>query len=163
MGILDKAVEAEGKIPFAEYAEKLSDAALRAGEFKYIFDALSALCEVMEIKAELGVRTRKAYRADNKAELTGLLNKYTVLSERLKTFYKLFKELWMRENKSFGWEIQDARLGGVMLRIRSCKERLEEYISGKIPAVEELDEDILPYVNGLELNNYRLLVSPSDI
>lgn len=69
----------------------------------------------------------------------------------------------MRENKSFGWEIQDARLGGVMLRIRSCKERLEEYISGKIPAVEELDEDILPYVNGLELNNYRLLVSPSDI
>lgn len=163
LGILDKAVEAEGKIPFAEYAEKLSDAALRAGEFKYIFDALSALCEVMEIKAELGVRTRKAYRADNKAELTGLLNKYTVLSERLEAFYKLFKELWMRENKPFGWEIQDARLGGVMLRIRSCKERLEEYISGKIPAVEELDEDILPYVNGLELNNYRLLVSPSDI
>lgn len=165
MGILDKAAEKEGKLPYAEYAEKLSKAVERAGEYGYVFRCLASLCEVLDIKAELGIRTRNAYRRGDKKALLALAEEeYSVLLNRLKTFYKLFKALWFKENKPFGWEIQEARLGGLMLRIESCKERLAEYAAGKTERIEELEADILPYGNyGLQANLYRGLVSTSEL
>ena len=45
----------------------------------------------------------------------------------------------MRENKSYGFEIQDIRLGGLMTRITHCKEVILDYISGRISKIEELE------------------------
>lgn len=163
LGILDLEAE-KAKIPYGEYAAKLADAAGRTGEYGYIFRCLSKLCSVLEIKAELGVRTRKAYRAGDKRTLAVLVKEdYAVLPGRLKAFYEEFKALWFKENKPFGWEVQEARLGGLMLRVESCKERIEAYVAGKISCIEELEEDILPYGCGLQMNSYRDLVSVSDI
>ena len=69
------------------------------------------------------------------------------------------------DNKPFGWEIQQARLGGLRSRILDAKERLEAYLQGDNEAVAELDEDILPYVDewGLNFNSYRALVSQSEL
>ena len=46
LGILDDLVEKKGKIPYKDYALNLPEAGKRAGEYKYIFDALSSLCGV---------------------------------------------------------------------------------------------------------------------
>lgn len=164
MGILDKAMEAEGNLAYAEYAEKLGEAAGRAGEYGYIFRCLSSLCRALEIKATLGIETRKAYRSGDRGAVAALAERYGALSERLESFYRDFKELWFKENKAFGWEIHEARLGGLMLRVRSCRERLAEYAEGKTDSIEELEEDILPYGNqGLEHNVYCELVSTSNL
>ncbi len=165
LGILDHAAEEEGKIPYGEYAAALESASAAAGDFEYIFRALAKLCRVLEIKADLGVRTRKAYQTRDTRTLAVLAKEdYAVLPGRLKAFYEAFKELWFQENKPFGWEVQEARLGGVILRVTSCKERLKDYLSGKIERIEELEETILPYgEEGLQLNDYRRLVSVSDL
>ena len=163
LGIFDRAAENEGKIPFEEYAGKLKDAAARAGEFSYIFECLSSLCSVMELKADLGIRTRAAYRSGDREAVAALLPDYRETISRLEIFYKRFKTLWFRENKPFGWEVHDARLGGLMMRIRSCEERLSEYAEGRISTIEELEEEILPFgEQGLEYNIYRNIISRSD-
>ena len=63
-----------------------------------------------------------------------------------------------------GFEVQEARLGGLMLRVSSCRERLEAYLAGKIDRIEELEEKILPLNPAekegyLQSNNYRDIVS----
>ena len=164
LGIFDRAAEAEGKIPFADYAAALSDSASRAGEFAYLFETLASLCSVMELKGMLGVRTRAAYRSGDKKAVCALLPDYEETLVRLKDFYARFKGLWFKENRPFGWEVQEARLGGLMLRIRSCADRLRAYAEGETDRIEELEEDILPFgEQGLECNFYRNIVIRSEL
>lgn len=168
LGVLDTAAAAAEEIPYAKYAEILGEAGARAGEFSYLFDCEEKLCRVMERKAYLGIRTRAAYRKGDKKELASVAADYAETLSRLKEFYASFKTLWNRERKPFGFEVQDARLGGLMLRLEDCRLRLEEYIAGKTDAIAELEEDVLPLdpqggKGTLECNSYRFLVSASEI
>ena len=55
-------------------------------------------------------------------------------------------------------------MGGLILRVLSCKEKLEAYLSGKIEKIEELEEDILPYYDGaLQMNFYRNNITTSEL
>lgn len=49
----------------------------------------------------------------------------------------------MLESKSFGFEVSDARIGGVMTRLNTCAELLEEYVRGDIKRIEELEMEQL--------------------
>lgn len=163
LGAFDRAAE-KYNYRFAEKAVRLAEAASRAGEFSYLFETLSALCFVLQLKASLGVRTRVAYRSGNGKELRVLVGDYRKTISQLETFYEKFKTLWFKENEPFGWEIQDVRLGGLILRIRSCADRLEKYVEGKISAVEELEENILPFGSDEpQCNVYCRLISRSEI
>ncbi len=131
-------------IPYGEYAERLRSASSRAGEFAYIFRYLAELCSFLEIKACLGIKTRDLYRANDLSGLKMLVGEYDEACSRLESFYQAFYTVWHKENKSFGWEVQDIRLGGLERRLRTCKNTLTEYLDGKIDKIEELEEDILP-------------------
>ena len=50
----------------------------------------------------------------------------------------------MKENKPFGFDVQDLRLGGLLQRLRACRTLIIEYLSGKRTSIEELEADILP-------------------
>ena len=165
LGILDDLVEEEREIPYKDYALKLSEAGKRAGEYKYLFDELSALCSVLEFKYDLGVRVRKAYKSGNKSIIKQICGELDITIARVDEFYKTFRALWYRENKPFGFEVQEARIGGLKQRLASCKERLEDYINEKIDRIEELEKDILPYREKATLyfNIYRQLISVSEI
>lgn len=163
MGFLDKNVASHRAIPYEQYASDLKKAGKRAGQFAYLFESLSCLCNVLAIKMDLGVRTRRAYQLQSKKEILSLAKEYGELISRLEKFHETFYALWERENKPHGWEIQDARLGGLMRRLETCKKRLKAYASGKIDKIEELEEEILPYGDGkfLGFNCYEKAVSMS--
>lgn len=136
--------------PYKNYALKIRYAAKNAGEFKYIFDNLSDFCRVMELKYDLGVRTRKAYLDKNAEELGRIANEvYPELIKRLKKFVVGFKARWNRENKPFGLELHEMRLGGLMMRLESCKEVILDYLDGKIDKIEELEAPVLPFEVGV--------------
>jgi hypothetical protein len=132
------------------YFENLS-LQLRVGEeneeWGYLFASLRALCDVLSVKVDLGVRTRKAYQSGDKAALERIVKcDYVLLLERLEGFYNAFERAWSTERKPFGFEVQDIRLGGLIQRIKHCKRTLEKYLSGELNRVEELDQEILsPY------------------
>lgn len=164
LGWKDSALEKVEKIPYGEYAKQLKSVSKRTGEYSYIFETLSALCNVLDKKAYLGLRTRKAYRENNIQELKLLVEDYTETVSRLEKFREVYRKTWLKEYKPFGWEIQEIRLGGLRARILDCKERLIEYIDGKVENIPELEEEILPYADwGLQYNLYRGLISVSEI
>jgi hypothetical protein len=146
VGFLDSTVRlGEGK-KYAEYAEAIKAAGESAGELRYIFDTLSALCLVLADKYELGVRTRAAYQSGDREELLRLANgEYSRIEKNLQDFIAAFERQWLLENKPFGLEVQHQRLGGVLLRIGACRQRLLDYIEGRIDAIPELSEKILTF------------------
>lgn len=97
----------------------------------------------MEIKFDLGVRTREAYLSLDKARVRKVAVDYDILLERLEVFYEAFRTQWMLENKPQGFEVHDTRIGGLMRRVQNCKRRLLEYAEGQLSCIDELEEPVL--------------------
>lgn len=112
-------------------------------EHRYIFESMKALCDVLALKAELGVKLRKAYKAGDKKELAVLAEVCTEVVSRLEKFHGLFSAQWLRENKPFGLEVQDIRIGGMLKRLEICRGRLLDYIGGNTGSIPELEEEIV--------------------
>lgn len=146
-GMMDKTVDPGEGAQFGACADRL-EALASQPEWGYLFKSLGALCRLLEIKAELGVRTRAAYRAGDKGKLLLLTADYDETEKRLTAFYDAYQAQWMRENKPHGFDVQDLRLGGLLQRIRSCRARLETYCAGTLDRIDELEEDTLDFFDG---------------
>ena len=130
---------------FGEYAEKLHRLAEKSSRFGYLYEKEACLCAVLEKKFDLGTRTRALYAAGDKAGLSDLAESdYAALPGLISAFHEAFRREWYEENKGFGWEIQDMRLGGVRQRVETCRQSLLDYCDGKISGIEELEEPVLP-------------------
>ena len=163
MGLYDVEVASDTHIPYDFYAKTLKDNAKKAGEYAYIFEYLSALCDCLDIKAELGIKTRDAYKAGKK-QLKSMLKQYDILLKRLDVFIKIFYYTWHKENKGPGWEVQDARLGALKQRLNTCKIKIKDYLNGKIQTIDELDEVVLDTTKtDMIENNFTNLYTRSNL
>ena len=145
LGTMSANTKIENTDVFGGYAKRLAAVADQKNEFSYLFDSLAKLCEVLEIKFALAKRTRKLYDACDWEGLRALAeNEYTTLLPRLENFYRAYRKQWYTINKSYGFEIQDIRLGGLSRRIENCKELLLSKVNGEIPKIEELENKLLP-------------------
>jgi len=140
-GILDCTVGGGEGEKFAACARRLKR--VKGGDYQIQFDTVQKLCEVLSFKYELGVKTRTAYKAGDKEALKALLPVYKKLLKKLEEYYKLYRKQWYAENKAFGFEIQDARLGGLIRRTANCAERLTAYLADELACIEELDAELL--------------------
>ena len=131
------------------------------GEYSYLFRDLSKLCSFMDIKQDFGLKARKAYQDGDKKQLKELAKMLSVAVKRFDEFYEEFKSRWMHDNKPFGFEVQDVRLGGMRARLLHCKERIEKYVKGKIDEIPELKEKILEKDIGFTV--YREYITPGII
>ena len=157
LGFLDSTVKLGEGEKYIEYAEKIRAAGKKTRTFRYIFDTLAALCDVLRYKYELGVKTRAAYKAGDKAELLRLAKEDYANTERtLSVFIKTFEKQWMKENKPHGFEVHHARLGGLLYRLGSCKKRLIDYAEGRLDSIPELSEDVLKFRTEGESIYYNL-------
>ena len=161
LGLADPYIEEVGYVPYGEYSETLFETAKKTGEYGYLFDLMGKLCRVLELKAELGIRTRKAYQEKDQKELKLLIKDYKQAIKRTKVFYEAFKSYWFKENKAFGWEVHDIRLAGLISRLETCRARLTDYVKGKISAIEELKAKAAP--RGRTAWFYQDMVSASSL
>lgn len=141
-GIYDPiADEADGE----KYAALATKAAKLAShpEYGYLFAELEALCGVLAHKNDLGLRTRRAYRQKDMAAIRQLADEYVLVADKTAVFHERLRDAWMRDNKPFGFEVQDIRLGGLTARIRSCANRLRQLADGEIDRIDELEETLL--------------------
>lgn len=167
-GLLDKAVQPEAGQRYGSCVKKL-EALETHPEWGYLFRTLAALCRVLETKATLGTRTRRAYHTGDHAALRLLIDEYLALEMQLEKFYDAFQYQWMLENKPYGFEIQDIRLGGLIRRVQHCRIRLERFCAGTLAQIEELEETQLDIFEGRDrpyppsLNDWRLNVSANYV
>ncbi len=128
------------------------------------------LAEVLELKADLGIRLLDAYAARDTAALEELQSKVLPkIIARVKRLREAHRNIWFATRKANGWEALDRRYGGITARLESTAMRLGDYLSGKIDKIEELEEKRLPCCSGREGRvpdvgmTYNGLVGPSVI
>lgn len=141
-GLLDSTVAGGENEQYAKCARRLGRMKNHS-EWGYLFATEQALCDVLSIKAELGVRTRSVYHSHDKEALKALIADYKKLLKKLDVFHRTYRKQWFAENKPYGFDVQDIRLGGLAARIRSCMERLQALYDGSITVIEELEEPTL--------------------
>ena len=112
---------------------------------------------------DLAERIRKAYKDGDRLTLSKIAE-YDLPEciERTRRFHRAFRNQWFEVNKATGFEVQEARLGGVILRTESCLERLRDYIAGKTDRIEELEDDVLSNDQG-GMNEWARMISANVI
>ncbi len=165
LGWRDLEYAALDPMPFGRFAEMLERDAQSMGDYAILFETMSKLCLYLEYKAPIGLKTREAYRSGDKAAVRALVEYYRETVRRLDAFTGAFRKQWLWENRAFGWEIQEIRMGGTRARILACADRLQQYADGVIDTIEELDADILPFQdrNGFMYHMYTRAISPCNI
>ena len=144
---LDTTVTKGGSEKYAVYASELHAIAKKSRKYGYLFDTQAKLCDALAVKYELGVKTRAAYEAGDKAELERLAEvEYTKAIKLIDTFGRALEKQWLYDNKPNGFDVQDMRIGGLIRRLTSCKRRLLDYAKGNIDKIEELEQSLLPFV-----------------
>ena len=101
------------------------------GEYRYIFETQFALLKVLKKKVLLGVELRSAYQQKDKDGLLKSLRDLKQTKKLIVAFKESMKQ-WYLENKAFGYEIQDLRIGGILQRIDTAILKLNQYLNGQI-------------------------------
>ena len=142
------AVEGAGE-EYKSIAAKLADISKKVPPYaSFAFESAAKLCEVLVQKYSLGLKTRRAYKAGDKAELLRLVKEeYTALLTLIPEYLDAFSAQWHNENKPSGFDVQDIRLGGLIQRTKSCMKRLEDYAQGRLDSIPELEEEVLEIIN----------------
>ncbi len=142
-GIHDNVVK-EGFIPNYTACAKKLEMLVGNPDYGYLFDAEAKLCRLLQVKYTIGVRTRTAYQNGDREKLWQIVEDYKVMDVLTEDFYRAHRARWFRDNKPFGFDVQDLRIGGMKQRFVYCRERLAAYLCGEIDVIEELEETILP-------------------
>lgn len=160
--MLDVAFSKHEHINYLKVSKLLKKAGERNLRFKYLFDVQASLAEFLHYKFDLSKKLRIAYKNKDIKELKALLSTIDYAIKALAVFKENFYISYLLDNKSFGIEIHNIRLGGLNERLMFCKNVLESYINGEISCIDELEVNLIETED--ELNNfYRWIESPSEI
>ena len=137
----------------------------------YVLKTQASLCRVLQDKANLGMVIRAAYGAGDREKLREIAEEaIPQLLEKMDRFYQDFRKQWMSENKAFGFEVQSLRIGGLRQRILEVQQRMEEYLSGELAEIDELEKPVLPFaycegadVTTLDYNRWNYIVTTAVI
>lgn len=146
LGTLDTITEDGVGERYASHAKKLAKAKGKAGEWAYLFDTQYKLCRALSIKADIGIKLRRAYAEKDREELKVLQKRLKTAYRYVEDFYKALRTQWDRENRPNGFDVQDIRIGALKQRIIVAIDKLEEYLSGKTQSIPELGEKLLCFM-----------------
>lgn len=145
-GFTDYTVAEGGNARYAALAEQLHAIAKKNRRFGYIFETQARLCDVLSLKYEMGVLVRKAYQTGKRWDLELYAKRdYPEIIRNAEGFARAFEKQWMSENKPFGFDSHDIRLGGMLRRLEYCRKTINAYLDLKLERIEELETEILPF------------------
>ena len=145
LGLLDYNTPGDAGEHYERLLPKFEELSQRGSQFSYLFASYEALCRVLTRKATYGKRLRYAYQNGDKKTLRELIAELADIKEDMQAFYDVYRKQWMKENKDFGFEVIDVRLGGLISRADTVTALLNDYLSGKIDKIYELEDECLDY------------------
>ncbi len=145
-GYIDAVIEEEDGKYFTQAAQSVKP--FTVGEYGYLFESAYHLNEILALKYGLGIRLRKAYKANDKQALKSCSEDIEKIMARLTAFIDSYRTQWYKENKPNGLEIQEIRLGGLKERLNGCKKAVLAYLQGETESIPELEEELLPEAVG---------------
>ncbi len=170
LGLFDKHInETAYKDHFHTCTKTFDQMRTRNGEFNYIFETQYRMSKILEVKCRAGIEIRRAYKEQDRITLTQYAEHWLPqLINNIEEFVEVYNKQWLEENKVFGLEVIDLRIGGMLLRIRTAINRLTAYLNGTIAVMEELEEIILSFDGGnskesIGVSCWHNMVTPSII
>lgn len=146
LGTIDTIIEkGQGEL-YAKHAKVLKRTVKRAGKWAYLFKTQEDLCNVLAIKAELGIQLRQAYQNGDKEELKNLAVKIKKLLKLVDTLYDSFLYQWTKEARPNGFDVQDIRFGALKQRLVAAVRKINDYLDGKTAEIGELGEELLCFM-----------------
>ena len=112
-----------------------------------MFASYEGLCRVLTRKATYGKRLHKAYQQKDMEALRALVEEIRIIKEDMQEFLNIYRYQWRKENKGYGLEVIDLRVGGLIARVDSVVSELNNYIDGTIERIYELEEETTEYWN----------------
>lgn len=112
-------------------------------QYGYLFLPLYDLAKIDELKASLGKEIYQHYQKKDILSLKKDIRKTKRVLLLLEKFMEDYEVQWHVENKSFGFEKQIIRLGGLKERLHYVIRQLNRYVHKKIDSIEELEEEHL--------------------
>ncbi len=172
IGLFDKQVE--GLYLEAYYAaleQRLLKDIEENKEWEFVFKMPAKLCSVLKIKSSIGIEIKKLYDIkDIEALKVTAAEKLPDLYNKINDLRLAHREQWLYTCKPFGWEVLDIRYGGLLARVSTTIDRINQYVAGEIDRIEELEEKRLFFdYNNMSkerltsCNIYNRIVSASPI
>lgn len=121
----------------------------------YVYKTLGILCRIISKKCEISLKLQKAYLSGDREEVKRLILLAEDVLCDVKEFHTAVYNQWTADNKIFGYEVQDIRLGALETRIGFAIKKLGAWVNGDIERVEELEEKRLPYNSVLSEGGMR--------
>lgn len=148
IGLMDYHIPDDAGEIYAGLLPDFEALAERESSFSYVFQSYAALCKVLARKATYGKRLYRAYQNGDRRMLKELLVELKAIKKALEYFYQVFRMQWMKENKGFGFEVLDVRIGGLIARTDTVTVMVEDYLAGNVDVIYELEEERLKYDSG---------------
>ena len=143
-GLYDRALWDKPMSEHYAYAAKCFEGE-HSGEWAYLYGFAYAVMDYLRIKFYVAERLVKIYKSGDKAALREMATLYLPeLIEKCDRVHRSHKAVWHRSNKPLGWQNFDVRYGGIKERCKTAIEYIEDYLSGKLSTIEELDQERLP-------------------
>lgn len=147
IGIMDLHIPDWAGERYQELYEKFRVLARRDSQFVYIFEAYAALCHAVIRKATYSKRLYEAYQKQERNTIETMIDELPVIKKDIKEFYDAFRRMWLTENKGFGFEVSDVRIGSLISRIDTVEVMLNDYLEGRIDKIYELEEERISFWN----------------
>jgi hypothetical protein len=131
---------------YAQLEEKLRRHKENFPAWAMLFDVPEKLCAVLKMKSDLGLRIKSAYDGADRAMLAQIATaEIPEIIRQVRALRQAHRAQWFAINKPFGWEVLDIRYGGVLARLESTAERLDDFVNGTVEHIDELEEERLPF------------------
>ncbi len=157
-GIYDENVPSDAEEYGRRNAERLKELAKRNSPLRYLYRSMSLLSEALISKANLGNRIRAAYETENREELLRISGEIPGIIRAIERFAQAYETQWEKENKPFGFEVQDAHFGGLRRRLEHAARLLADYAVGKRERIEEMEQPRLPSNATVSMGRYNPIV-----
>ena len=154
---------------FRQDALAIEEALPRLSAWSELFECQRKLAVVLSLKTDLAGAIRSSY---DQADLRSVVDHYASLCGELlssiESFHESFSKQWMTENKVFGLDTMDLRIGGLLQRVKRARQRLLAYGRGEIDRIEELEEELLVFNDFMgegatSANQWQLLATASTL
>ena len=88
--------------------------------------------------------------------------------KKLDIFTESMRYQWMKENKSFGFDVTDGRLGFLRNRMKTAKLEVLQYVNNELDRIEEFEKEIYNFENidpeeDLCCNTWSFIASVNNI
>lgn len=147
LGLFDKQIEGlELNSHYADLEQRIHGRRDPEADLDYLFEMPEKLAAVLKLKSEFGIALKRAYDAkDNETLKQMALSGIPAIAEAVRELRAAHRTQWFKMFKPFGWEVIDIRYGGVLTRLDTAAVRIMDYVEGRIPRIEELEQERLVY------------------